>query len=239
MEDETPKQSYTPEEVEALLDEHDRDWQGKLTRTQQAAADTRRERERVEGELRAELDGLKEGLKEVRAQSTQRDPDIDTVPEDWKDIESGPDLYRKISRLVEKKASRQPDNGPELNEVHEALARIEDMELARDTDRLRSTYKGMTEEQLRQVYETARRNGVGDLDWIAHRLFGPPEKFLGGEANTPSEDEVRKRNRSAVLSGRAKAQSSGPPVVKVRRGLNAYADVQKVGEKWAEDNGIT
>lgn len=231
--------TFTADQVQAILDgrerELNREWQGRLTQVQQAKADTQREI----GSLRATIESLEKRIGQSPGRGEARSPN--GLPPDWSEIQTAEQLYHAAVRDA---AARAQSEGTDVKAaVREALEELglperleaaEDSSLEGELDGIRRAYGGRLDDgHIRQVLQTAQDTGNGDLEYVAFRLFGPPPS----SQPRPDDQDGRDRRTQAVLSGRARHQQAvqTPKTVKVRRGMQGYADVEKIANELYPD----
>lgn len=235
--------SYSAEELEARLAEERKLFQRRLVKEQQArreaeqlALDNRRHLQEMDQRFR----GFQAQLESVAGNRGSQAPDDDSEV-DWDSIETGKDIRRAIRAEFKALERERPQSGPgRTDEVAEELwaMRLEKLE-----NGLKSRYQGISEEQIRQVLNTAYDSGVGDLEYVAHKLLGAPEKFIPGSGADDDlddlQDDARERHRANVLAGRAAlaAANSGPKTVTLRRHQQGHADAERAALEWATSRG--
>lgn len=245
------EENFTREQVQAFLDEQEQRinaaWQPKLTRAQQDAAQARRESaETAEqfGTLDSRIDEL-EHRGPVGGNGEITTPADVMSQIDWDSISTGNDLKNAVQKAFAALSSQQAQSPAPAPAVPDGLTgRVDSMEaeiwdgrLESLEQNLRSTYRGITDEQVRQVIETAHDTGVGDLSYVAHQVLGAPDRFMPENTShiTADQDAVRERREHAVLSGRATAVTSQEqePTVKLRSGIQGHADARTAAINWA------
>jgi hypothetical protein len=223
---------------QAQLEDERRQWQRRLTKEQQArrsaeeqAVATRRlveEQDRRMERFQAQLDSVtgSRGNGESSVQSTD---------EAWESAQSGSEM-RRLAR-AEAREEFQRLQGSRSTERDEVADELWTLRLERMEDDLKKNYRGITEGDLRRVLNTAYDSGVGDLDYVAHKVLGPAEKYVpeSEEDIDDLHDGIRERRRANVLAGRAALQSTQgqPQTVQLRRGHAGYADAEKASLEWA------
>jgi len=238
-------QSYTAEEVEARLLDERKAYQRRLVKEQQA----RREAEQAVLENRRQLQDMdarfrsfQQKVESVAGNRGSQAPDDDDSEVDMDSITTGKDLRRAIR--AEAKALLKEQNVGAPGGDDEVAQEVWALRLERMESGLKAKYQGISEEQIRQVLNTAYDSGIGDLEYAAHKVLGPADKFI---AQGPQDDDLddlqddaRSRSRASVLAGRASlqaAQSSGPKTVQLRRHMPGHADAEKAANEWAAGRG--
>ena len=226
--------TFTADEVQAILDgrlrEHDAEWQGKLTQSQQAGS-----------ELRATIKSMVENRGQ---QGRTVDPSPSGPPSLGPDVQTAEQLFQaavaegeRRSRVIAKEAARQTVE--ELG-VPERLEAAEDASLEAEMAEVNRAYGNRLDAgQVRQVLQMAQDTGNGDLGYIAFRMFGPPPATTPAPGPDDADGRVPQKTTQAVLAGRARHQAAieTPKAVKVGRGMQGYSDVERIANKWAEDRG--
>lgn len=222
-------QSFSREEIEAILAEQRREWQGRFT---QATQELSRER-RAKDELSNRLAAAESRLTQTPAPTTTEDEDESAFEEEWDSIDSGRKLLRAQKKLIRREIQRYAGDrsGSDADLAEEALRRAEEVSLDRDIERLRQTYRGMTDDQVNQVIELGVNTGQTDLSYLAFKTFGAAETFVPGGDEGPDpeiEKAIRARTKQRVLVGGAKttAANAAPKTVKIRRGIDGYTDAE-------------
>lgn len=234
-------ETFSREDVEALIAERDRSWKQRITPLQQERAELRRAVDRV-----ARLEGRLEELGQLA--SHRGDPGSSNGHEetvDWDSIDSGEKLKRAFDAEFNRRMRAQPRQARE-DQPSPTEERMEIMLLEQDIHRLKSRYTGLTDDEVRRILELSERTSNGDLNYLAYQLYGSPGEWKQGRVShddaddVPDENPTRRLTKQQILAGRQRAQAQGQqqaPKVKLRRGQGGYRDATKVAEEWLRSRG--
>lgn len=236
-------QSYTAEEVEARLLEERKAFQRRLVKEQQArreaeqaVLDNRRQLQDMDARFR----GFQQQLESVAGNRGSQAPDDDSEV-DWDNISTGKDIRRAIRAEAKSLLREQGNVAPGTDD--EVAQEVWALRLERMESGLRAKYQGINEEQIRQVLNTAYDSGIGDLEYAAHKILGPADKFIASGPQDDDlddlQDDARSRARANTLAGRSALQAaqSGPKTVQLRRHQPGHADAEKAAREWADTRG--
>lgn len=220
-------ETYSREEVEAVLAEARREMQGKLTRAQQEAKEYRL----VSDSLQNRLARIEERL----MQPQRPDPSEDIDPKEWEDVDSGRKLF-DVSQKMVRAEIRKAMSGDE-SVAKAALQKVADLELKQSINDLQQSYSGLTRDDVNRVMEYGIANGIDDLDICAYKVLGPPEaRARTRDVDTDNDEPRQPAPSKSVLVGRGKAQAqaaaSRPRQIKVRPGPRGYDDIEREAGKW-------
>jgi hypothetical protein len=234
---------FTREQVGELMAEHDRRWQARLTPLHQERAELRRANARYEGRL----DALEKTIQSRgnAASPNGRDED-DGV--DWKALagDAADELRRAIDKRFEwhGRRSTRPEPAAERGDgLSPTEERMEAYLLNQEEEKVRSVYRGMTEDEMRQILELGISTGNGDLKYLAFELYGSPEEWKRGRggADEGGSRTGGGRTPQSVLAGRARAQGAArsQEIVEIPGGMAGYRAADKIAEKFLKSQGHT
>jgi len=230
---ESSPSTYTREDVEAIVAEQRAEWQKRFTKATQELAAERR----AKGELSQRLSAVEARLMQTPAAHEDADDlDEDAFRQEWDSIDSGEKLLRANRRLIRHELRKSGADQSDAEIAQEALRRAEELALDRDVERLKSKYRGMTDEQVKSLYELGVNTGQTDIEYLAFQAFGPAESFTpdtGDDGPEPDiEKAIRARTKHRVLAGASKVTTANaqPKTVKIRRGLDGYTDVENAAQ---------
>jgi len=229
---------YTREQVEELMQERDRRWQSRLTPIHQERAELRRQNNMLEGRLEA-VERTIQHRGNAAAENGQDDDGVD-----WKGLagEAADDLRKAIDKrfdvLARRNTRTQPaaERGEGLSPTEE---RMEAYLLAQEEEKVRGRYRGMTEDEMRQVIELGVSTGNGDLNYLAFQLFGSPDEWNRGRSSADPDVAPQRRTPQPVLAGRARAQAAArsQKIVEIPGGAAGYRAADKIAEDFLRKQG--